>query len=258
MNIKEKFFNLFGMYIEKKTQKTDISKVVKKLLPYEIGISLIRLGEDGDGGYLIPNDLDKIDKNYSAGVGLLTKFENDLQNKYTIDSKMLDFNDIKKNILPKNSQFLKKKLSLFSNETQITINDWIDDKDEEIILKIDIEGDEYMNLASITYEKLMKVRILIIELHDLRNLKNLIFLRNFDKIISKLNHFFYPCHLHINNMSKVKDIGGLKIPDMLEITFIRKDRVKNFNLKYSKLPHKLDKKTVKDKDELILDRNWYL
>ena len=59
-------------------------------------------------------------------------------------------------------------------------------------------------------------------------------------------------------MSKVKDIGGLKIPDMLEITFIRKDRVKNFNLKYSKLPHKFDKKTVKDKDELILDRNWYL
>jgi len=258
MNIKEKFFDLFGMYIEKKTQKKHVSKIIKKLLPYETGINLIRLGEDGDGGYLIPNDLDNLDKNYSAGVGLLTKFENDLQKNYQINSKMLDFNDINQNILPKNSEFLKKKLSLFSNENQITINDWIDDEDEEIILKIDIEGDEYMNLASIEHEKLAKVRILIVEFHDLRNLKNLIFLRNFDKIISKLNHFFYPCHLHINNMSKVKDIGGLKIPDMLEITFLRKDRVKNFNSKYSKLPNKLDKKTVKNKDELILDRNWYL
>ena len=157
MNIKEKFFDLFGMYIEKKTKRMDISKVIKKLLPYEIGINLIRLGDDGDGGYLIPDDLANLDKNYSAGIGLLTKFENDLQNKYLIDSMMLDFNNINKNILPKNSQFLKKKLSLFSNENQITINDWIDNKDEEIILKIDIEGDEYMNLASITNEKLMNL-----------------------------------------------------------------------------------------------------
>ena len=257
MNIKEKFFDLFGMYIEKKTQKNDVSKIIKKLLPYETGIKLIRLGEDSDGGYLIPNDLDNIDKNYSAGVGSLTKFENDLLKIYKINSKMLDFNNINQDILPKNSEFLKKKLSLFSNENQITINDWIDDEHEEIILKIDIEGDEYINLASITNEKLTKVRILIVEFHDLRNLKNLIFLRNFDKIISKLNHFFYPCHLHINNMSKVKNIAGFKVPDMLEITFIRKDRIKNFDLKYSKLPNKLDKKTVKDKEEIILDRSWY-
>jgi hypothetical protein len=95
MNIKEKFFDLFGMYIEKKTKRMDISKVIKKLLPYEIGINLIRLGDDGDGGYLIPDDLANLDKNYSAGIGLLTKFENDLQNKYLIDSMMLDFNNIK-------------------------------------------------------------------------------------------------------------------------------------------------------------------
>ena len=59
-------------------------------------------------------------------------------------------------------------------------------------------------------------------------------------------------------MSKVKNIAGFKVPDMLEITFIRKDRVKDFNLKYSKLPNKLDKKTVKDREEIILDRSWYL
>ena len=122
--------------------------------------------------YLIPKDLDDIDKNYSAGVGSLTKFENDLQKNYKINSKMLDFNNINQDILPKNSEFLKKKLSLVSNENQITINDWIDDEDEEIILKIDIEGDEYINLASISNKKLTKVRILIVEFHDLRNLKN--------------------------------------------------------------------------------------
>ena len=50
------------MYVEKKTQKNDVSKIIRKLLPYETGIKLIRLGEDSDSGYLISNDLVNIDK----------------------------------------------------------------------------------------------------------------------------------------------------------------------------------------------------
>ena len=57
MNLKEKFFDLFDLYIEKKTQKSDISRILKKLLPFKIKHELLRLGEDNDGGYLIPNDL---------------------------------------------------------------------------------------------------------------------------------------------------------------------------------------------------------
>ena len=109
MNLKEKFFDLFNMYVEKKTNKKDVSKVLKKLLPYQIEHDLIRLGEDNDGGYLIPNDLKNIAKNYSAGVGKLSKFEKDLKEKFLIDSNMLDFNDIDKNILPSGSKFLKKR-----------------------------------------------------------------------------------------------------------------------------------------------------
>ena len=52
MNLKEQFFDIFNLYIEKKTPKNDISKVLKKLLPYKTGFELIRLGNDNDGGYL--------------------------------------------------------------------------------------------------------------------------------------------------------------------------------------------------------------
>ena len=44
---------------------------------------------------------------------------------------------------------------------------------------------------------------------------------------------------------------------MLEITLIRKNRVKNFTGEYAQLPHKLDQKTVLNKDEIYLDKNWY-
>ena len=75
MSIKEKFFDIFNMYVEKKSSTKKISKTLKKLLPYQVDSNLIRLGEKNDGGYLVPDDLLGVDRNYSAGVGFLTKFE---------------------------------------------------------------------------------------------------------------------------------------------------------------------------------------
>ena len=109
MNLKEKFFDIFDLYIEKKTSKKNISSLLKMLLPYKTNFELIRLGDDNDGGYLIPDDLKNITKNCSAGIGNLTKFEHDLENKYSICSKMVDFNDVDPKLLPKKVN-LKKKL----------------------------------------------------------------------------------------------------------------------------------------------------
>ena len=258
MNLKEKFFDLFNLYIEKKTSKSDILKVLKKLLPFKIEHNLLRLGEENDGGYLIPNDFYGIKNSYSAGVGELTKFEKDLEERFSIKSNMVDFNHIDPKIFPKDSKFLKKKIGIISAENEININDWLKDVNEEIILKMDIEGDEYLTLASISDENLNKIRILVLEIHDLRHLRNYFFFRTFEKIISRLNNVFHVCHLHANNSGKIKNIGGFNIPDMLEITLIRKDRIKIFSGEYAEIPHKLDRKTVLNNDEIFIDKNWYL
>ena len=123
---------------------------------------------------------------------------------------------------------------------------------------MDIEGDEYLTLSSISDKNLNKIRILIVELHDLRHLRNYFFYKTFEKFILKLNNLFYVCHLHVNNVSKLTNIGGYNVPDMLEVTFIRKDRIKNFTNKFASIPHKLDQKTVLNQKELNLDKNWYL
>lgn len=258
MNLKEKFFDFFDLYVEKKTQKKDISKILKRLLPYKTGFDLIRLGNDNDGGYLVPDDLSNISRNYSAGVGDLTKFEEDLEEKYSIPSSMVDFNDVDPKLLPKKSKFLKKKIGISSYEENLSINDWLDNESGEIILKMDIEGDEYLTLSSMSDKNLKKIRILVIEIHDLRHLRNYSFFKTFEKVLLRLNNFFYVCHLHINNVSKVKDIGGYSVPDMLEVTLIRKNRVKNFTNQFASIPHKLDQKTVLKQKEIFLDKKWYL
>lgn len=258
MNLKDKFFDLFNLYIEKKTSKKDISRVLKKLLPYNIDQDLIRLGDQNDGGYLIPNDIEGIKKNYSAGIGNLSKFERDLQEKYSIKSYMLDYNEIDLSLLPNESKFFKKKISITSSKEELSINDWLDNEKGDLIFKMDIEGDEYLTLTSISEQNLKKIRILIIEIHDLRHLRNYFFFKSFEKIINKLNKNFFICHLHPNNASKVKNVGGFDIPDMLELTLIRKDRVKNFKGVFSNLPHQLDQKTVLKKKEIFIQKKWYL
>ena len=77
-------------------------------MPYEVGFELIRLGENSDGGYLLPKDFENINYCYSAGVGFVTQFEKDLEEKFNIKSKMLDVCEIPKNLLPKNLLLFKK------------------------------------------------------------------------------------------------------------------------------------------------------
>ena len=46
-------------------------------------ISLIRVGSEADGGYLVPNIMSQIDYCFSAGIGSNIQFEKDLL-KYDI------------------------------------------------------------------------------------------------------------------------------------------------------------------------------
>jgi hypothetical protein len=249
MNVKEFILDKLNLYLEKKTNTKLVFDTLKKLMPYEVGFELIRLGENSDGGYLLPKDFAEIKYCYSAGVGFVTQFEKDLEEKFDIKSKMLDICDVPKNLLPKKSKFIKKKLSINKSDQNISINEFIDTQDE-IILKLDIEGDEYSNLIDLDEKKIPYIRILILEIHDLRNLRSPFFFKIFNEVVEKLSKYFYFCHLHPNNTSKVKKIGKLKIPDMLELTLINKKRVKFVPSKKLKLPHVLDRKTDPSKMEI--------
>ena len=67
--------------------------------------------------------------------------------------------------------YFYSKLSIYKSDQNITINEFIDTEDE-IILKLDIEGDEYSNLIYLDERKMSQIRILILEFHDLRNLRS--------------------------------------------------------------------------------------
>ena len=64
---------------------------LKLLIPNPSPFKLIRIGGNGDGAYLLPDDLDGIDACFSPGVNNFKNFEDTLTKEYGIKSHMCDF-----------------------------------------------------------------------------------------------------------------------------------------------------------------------
>ncbi len=77
-NIIKKFGLMCGVFITRVTPEKDLRELIKKLHP--INSELIRLGPNGNGGYLLPNDFENIEALFSPGVGTVSKFETDCVN----------------------------------------------------------------------------------------------------------------------------------------------------------------------------------
>jgi hypothetical protein len=63
--------------ISQATDLHEIKRVISLLWPITTQHELIRLGGNGDGGYLVPDDLDGLDYCFSPGVSITANFEND-------------------------------------------------------------------------------------------------------------------------------------------------------------------------------------
>ena len=225
------------------------------LKPYKVG-DLIRLGSHKDGGYLLSKkSLSKSNFLISLGIAYNWDFERDFLKKNKKDklSIVAYDNSISLDIIKKFSLksllffFLKpsfKKIqhmfkyfsyiSTFDGKKAIhyplnisrtntkktnTLKKIFNlTKKKTIILKIDIEGNEYLLLNDIlTF--LNRINVLIIEFHYIQRNKTSVF-----KFIKYMSKKFYISHIHVNNVSVSKD---LKKPEIIEFTFEKKTMFSN-------------------------------
>ena len=75
-------------------------------------------------------------------------------------------------------------------------------------------------------------------------------------VFDKLKEEFDIVHIHPNNFGRVFSKKKYKIPEVMEFTFLRKDRstIKNNNVSF---PHNLDLKNNKNSKEIYLDNNLF-
>ena len=74
--------------------------------------------------------------------------------------------------------------------------------------------------------------------------------------LEKVRLHHTPLHIHPNNCCGIHKINKFKFPSVLEVTFLNSNLIqKKTEINY--LPHKLDNKNVKKKDDIKLESYWY-
>lgn len=111
------------MKIEKLGSNDELLNFISRFREHFISCDLIRVGGDGDGGYLHPPNLNKISYCFSPGVNDIADFEKHLSDEYGIKSFMADASVKEPPISDENFDFLPKFLGSRSEDGFITLSD---------------------------------------------------------------------------------------------------------------------------------------
>ena len=248
------------LYVSRQTAVLSVHEFVQSLVPHDLGIPLIRVGGEKDGGYLLPDDLEGLQMCFSPGVGDSASFETAMLARgvrscladYSVDGPPASLTDC---------DFEKKYLGPVNSDHVISLDRWVSEKtnglsDGDLILQMDIEGAEYETLLATSMETLQRFRIIVLELHKLHHLDNPLYFRTVNAAVCKLREQFEVAHVHPNNAAGLTRIAGLEIPRVMEVTLLRKDRVVS-KAPVNVLPHPLDIPNVADRKDVLLPEYWW-
>lgn len=252
-------FSAMNLNSTSSTEKFKLQSLLNKLRPVLCDKELIRLGASGDGGYLVPNDLEGIEACFSPGVGFDSVFEKDCA-----DRGMKVF--LADGSLEKPAQshelfvFTKKYIGISTGNRFITLDDWvrssITDLKCDLLLQMDIEGSEYEVLLVTSSDLLKRFRIIVIEFHSLDRICSKPFFEMVLQVFEKILHTHTCVHNHPNNCSGFANFEDLEIPSVMELTFLRNDRINNPS--FAKIfPHPLDSDNTERNPSLPLPKCWY-
>ena len=247
-----------GMDVGRRTRTRELGELMRALHPVDPGRELIRLGPEGDGGYLLPDDLDGIQCCFSPGVSTESGFELALAER-GMRVYLADFSVDGPAESHPNFAFDKKFLGALSTETFMTLDEWkagrAPDYEGDLILQMDIEGAEFETLLSTSARLLAQFRIMVIEFHYLQELFNKPFFILASRVFQKLLQTHSVVHIHPNNCCGSIKGSGLEIPRVAEFTFHRNDRLEGDSYRQD-FPHPLDRDNTR-KHPLVLPECWY-
>lgn len=216
------------------------------------------MGPAGDGGYLVPDDMAGLDACFSPGVSSISGFELDCAER-GMQVFMADRSVDRPADEHDNFHFIKKYIGATHDDGFVTVDEWvalsIAMTDTELLLQIDIEGFEYEVFLSATEALMQRFRIIVAEFHGLEQLWSRPYFNIARRAFDKIGQTHRCVHLHPNNCCGQMRKGGLTIPRMMEMTFLRRDRLGE-SVYVTDFPHPLDADNTPNRP-MVLPRHWY-
>ena len=210
--------------VQKSTENYRRIIAMKKYLAPVIlaATDLKRYGSKNDGGYVLPKKVVAKSKFViSGGIEDNNDFEFSLA-KLGIKGIQVD-NSIDKP--PLNHKNLRFKRATLGGKSEFNVDDLIISypKNENGILKLDIEGSEYDVLTNL--KNLQRLNIIVVEFHGLSRIAREDFWNQFRRILEKMSKTHVVVFMAANNCCGFTNIGGFPIPNVLEITWVKKSTI---------------------------------
>jgi len=223
--------------------------LLKPLKPMRAeGIGKVRVGESRDGGYVMLDDFAGIAAAFSFGIGPDVSWDEALaargipvfQFDHTVAGPpaphdLFRFHPIRLGLEPGTGPLTDTLAHL------VEINSAVGD---DLLLKVDIENDEWEVFARVNPEVLTAFRQIVCEFHGLHQVSDPQWTERAARAFAHLTSHHQVVHLHRNNIAPWVAAAGLEVPMVMEITFARKGSYQ-FSETREPFPGPLDKSSTR-------------
>jgi hypothetical protein len=192
---------------------------------------LVRLGRRHDGGYILAAPLLTGGIAYSLGIGSDASWDLAMA-AYGYQIVQYDHTVERPPEIHPNFHFTKigvgatgNHLDFLSSLDQLIAGNG-HDAETSIVLKMDVEGIEWDVFSTVTTDLLRHFSQIVVEFHWLDQLDDNVF---YDKVLRSLRALreeFVPIHVHGNNHYDLVTLGGVPVPQILEVTYVRRGSIR--------------------------------
>jgi hypothetical protein len=188
----------------------------------------IKVGGPNDGGYVMLDDFEGIGSAFSLGVGWDVSWDVEIADRgipvYAFDHTMASAPATHANL-----QFFRRKIAAQPNEDEETLGTLLekyaaDDSEPAHLLKMDIEGDEWVIFEAAESHQLRRFSQIVCEFHYFSRATDQSWHARAIAVMEKLATSFQVVHVHGNNYAPLIAVGNVPFPEVLEVTFASKER----------------------------------
>jgi hypothetical protein len=197
------------------------------LRPHDVlGKNKRRIGSDDDGGYVMLDDFASVRSAVSLGIGPDISWDLDMA---ALGVRVYQFDDSVQGSPKANEhfEFQKKRIvAKVQGPGEVTLPEIMAaealSQDNNIVIKMDIEGGEWDVLAQVTAAEMQRIRQLTVEFHNLREFVDKTWRSRALETMKNITASHVCVHVHGNNFGPFAVVGGVPFPHVFEATFARR------------------------------------